>query len=188
MAVSLPMTTLDPVALFAKLTNSGTAPNCVLLEAADVKTRKGEKSILMPKAALKATCRGLEVELESFTEFGEQKRQEILAKTPLKFTKSDRHKSLEEQLKHRSPLDVLRVMSQLPGVKMTLGAFAYDYVDLVEDLPKAKQDLFGFPDYVFWIPENLIVMDHVKNQVRVWEQAREPVPSCLRRRACCSAC
>lgn len=164
---------LDPVALFASLTNSGTVPNCILLEAADVKTRKGEKSILMPKAALKATCRGLEVKLEAFTEFGEQKRQEILAKTPLGFKNPDRSKSLEEQLKHPSPLDVLRVMSQLPGVKMTLGAFAYDYVDLVEDLPEAKQDLFGFPDYVFWIPENLIVIDHVKNQVRVWERGQE---------------
>lgn len=167
------MHTLDPVALFASLTNSGTAPNCILLEAADVKTRKGEKSILMPKAALKATCRGLEVALEAFTDFGEQKRQEILAQTPLEFKKSDRNKSLEEQLKHPSPLDVLRVMSQLPGVKMTLGAFAYDYVDLVEDLPEAKQDLFGFPDYVFWIPESLIVIDHVKNQVRVWERGQE---------------
>jgi anthranilate synthase component 1 len=170
------MTTLDPVALFARLTNSGTAPNCVLLEAADVKTRKGEKSILMPKAALKATCRGLEVKLEAFTEFGEQKRLEILEKTPLQFTKPDRNQSLEKQLKHPSPLDVLRVMSQLPGVKMTLGAFSYDYVDLIEDLPEAKQDLFGFPDYVFWIPENLIVIDHVKNQVRVWEQGQETSP------------
>ena len=167
------MNSLDRVALFAQLTNGGTTPNCILLESADIKTRKGEKSILMPQAALKATCRGLEVRLEAFTEFGEQKRKEILKKTPLRFTKPDRNQSLESQLKHPSPLDILRVMSQLPGVKMTLGAFAYDYVDLVEDLPPAKQDLFGFPDYVFWIPENLIVIDHIKNQVRVWECGEE---------------
>lgn len=170
------MTMLDPVALFAHLTNGGVAANCVLLEAADIKTRKGEKSILMPKAALKATCCGREVKLEALTGFGEEKRREILAKTPLNFTKPDKNQSLEAQLKQPSPLDVLRVMSQLPGVKMILGAFAYDYVDLVEDLPPPKQDLFGFPDYVFWIPENLIIFDHIKNQVQAWERGIEQNP------------
>ncbi|MEI6790300.1 MAG: chorismate-binding protein, partial [Myxococcaceae bacterium] len=154
------MSTQEPLSLFAKLTQNGTAENCILLESADIKTRQGKKSILMPKAALKATCRGLKVTLEALTEFGEQKRQEILKQTSLKFTKPDRNQSLEAQLKHASPLDVLRVMSKLPGVQKILGVFAYDYVDLVEDLPEAQRDLFAFPDYVFWIPEELIIVEH----------------------------
>ncbi len=145
----------------------------ILLEAADVKTRRGEKSIWMPKAALRATCRGFRVELTALTPYGESLRSQIVAKTPLEFERPSVHQSLEEQLKAPSPLDVLRVMHQLPGVKMIPGFFAYDYVDLVEELPKAKQDLFGLPDYIFWIPEELVIVDHVKNHTRTWIRGQE---------------
>lgn len=147
--------------------------DCVLLESADIKTRQGERSILMPEAALRATCRDFRVELEALTDFGALKKQEILAQTKLEFTRPDKNLDLDSRLKHPSPLDVLRVMSQLEGVPMILGLFTYDYIDCVEQLPKAKQDLFNLPDYTFWIPEKLIIIDHVKNQTRVWEQGRE---------------
>ena len=67
-------------------------------------------------------------------------------------------------------------MSDLPGIKMILGMFAYDYVDMVEELPKAKQDLLNIPDYVFWVPEKLLIIDHVKNHTRVWERDSECHP------------
>ncbi len=145
----------------------------ILLEAADVKTRRGEKSIWMPKAALRVTCRGFKVELTALTPYGESLGAQILASTSLEFERPSAHQSLEEQLKAPSPLDVLRVMHQLPGVKMIPGFFAYDYVDLVEELPKAKQDLFDLPDYIFWIPEELVIVDHVKNHTRSWVRGVE---------------
>jgi anthranilate synthase component 1 len=42
----------------------------------------------------------------------------------------------------------------------TIGAFAFDFVEFYEPLPEAPSDLGDFPDFVFWLPESLLLLDH----------------------------
>ena len=47
----------DPLALFGALTDGGTRPDTLLLESADAGTGEGERSLLVPRASLRVTCR-----------------------------------------------------------------------------------------------------------------------------------
>src|SRR5437660_528230 len=56
----------------------------------------------------------------------------------------------------------LALCRQLPGAVdplAALGIVAFDHVDLIETLPPPAQDPLGFPDFVFWLAESLIVFE-----------------------------
>ncbi len=170
----------DPVALFGAISDGGKRPHTLLLESADIMTRCGEKSLIVASAAMKATCRGLDVYLEALTDNGENALKVLAVRLSLfvieadaksirlRFHQADAKQNLESRLLCSSSLDVLRMMTQafeLPaGILaehfLVAGIFSYDAVDQFEDLPKAKEDELQFPDYVFWLPEQLIIIDH----------------------------
>jgi len=71
-----------------------------------------------------------------------------------------------ERLLAPSPFDVLRAVTRLsikspeePFTLACLGVIAYDHVDLFETLPPPAEDHLQFPDFLFWVPESLIVFD-----------------------------
>jgi anthranilate synthase component 1 len=72
----------------------------------------------------------------------------------------------EARLMAPSPLDLLRVLagigsasSEEPFTLALLGVSAFDQVDLFEDLPANSEDPLGFPDYIYWLAESLIVFE-----------------------------
>jgi anthranilate synthase component 1 len=90
-----------------------------------------------------------------------------------------------ERLKAPSPADVLRAaLSVFDGVEdcdvlLMPGVFSYDFVDLYEDLPQATEDVLGFPDAVFWIPEVLVAVDHVRSSSELIVVAAESITDVL---------
>ena len=46
-----------------------------------------------------------------------------------------------------------------PFTLAALGIVAFDHVDLIETLPPSAQDPLGFPDFVFWLAESLVVFE-----------------------------
>jgi anthranilate synthase component I len=71
-----------------------------------------------------------------------------------------------ERLNSSSPFDLLRFLSAAapdpsgePFARTCLGVVAFDHVDLIEDLPANAADPIGFPDYLFWLAEELIVVE-----------------------------
>jgi anthranilate/para-aminobenzoate synthase component I len=72
-----------------------------------------------------------------------------------------------ERLVAASPFDVLRALvsaveietPEEPFTVAALGVIAFDHVDLLETLPPPAEDPLGFPDFVFWIAESLVVID-----------------------------
>ncbi len=75
------------------------------------------------------------------------------------------------RVKAPSTADVLRLASQhwdgvgSEALPMHLpGIFAYDFIDRFETLPKAEADPLGFVDFVFWLPERVIVLNHIEQQ------------------------
>lgn len=174
----------DPLALFASLTGGGTAADVLLLESADATSGAGERSLLIPRTALRVVCRDRAVRLTPLTPYGRAltvwcTRPERLPQATAVVEGDDvvvtfpvhPHRPLAdaERLRLPSPLDLLRVLALGPNLPpgtppfahMVAGVFAYDLVDLFESLPAAPADPLQYPTFEWWVPEHLLVIDHV---------------------------
>lgn len=174
----------DPLALFAALTDQGTREDVLLLESADARTGAGERSILLPRNALRITGRGLHVTLTPLTASGRTLLSwletildpglprhrtgdtlEVEFPSPPPGPRTDR-----DRITAPSPLDALRAAAFRPRLvsapadlcHLVAGVLAYDLIDLVETLPPPRSDDLGFPDFEFWVPEQVVVIDHVR--------------------------
>ena len=178
----------DPLALFAALTGVEGRSDTILLESADAASGQGEQSILLPKTMLRLEGRGSTVRVIPLTPNGvalrewlatalaehaviSRDRETLIAEWP----PVAGHLEARTRLRAPGPLDALRaVVHRLhlvsePAIHAHLaaGIFAYDMADTQEALPAAKADLLDFPDFVFWIPEQLVVLDHVHRSTTI---------------------
>jgi anthranilate synthase component 1 len=163
---------LDARALYAGLSANGTRADTMLFEQSD------GLSIILDQAAVRIECRGGDVALGALTRNGRKLLEDIghrftarvsrhgIDRLNLDFPRS--HASdCEERLKAPSPFDVFRaVTSQMSCAgtgdlfsRTALGIIAFDHVDFFEELPANAEDPLDFPDFVFWVPESLIVFE-----------------------------
>lgn len=176
----------DPLSLFARLTDGGRRPDTLLLESAD--RPHGERSILMPRCAVRMTARGGEVEARALTANGVNalafladlmEGRRAPSNEPgvlrLRFPLPVGEQSERARLTAASPLDALRILSRAwtltsrPSALPLLaaGVFAYDQIDAFERLPAPHDDPHGYPDFVFWLPEQIVVIDHRENTTTI---------------------
>ena len=174
--------TPDPLALFGALTGNATRRDTLLLESADAASGRGERSILLPRTMLRLEGRGSTVRITPLTPNGTALRDWLATALASEAVLGRDGESLvaawpavpdglesRERLRAPGPLDALRaVVQQVRLVSepaalahFAAGIFAYDLVDSQERLPSARVDLLDFPDFVFWVPEQVIVLDHV---------------------------
>lgn len=168
---------LDPIAAFAALQLESRGERA-LFEGKDGLT------LLMQDAAVRAECRGEQVTLRSLSANGES----LLAAVQSEFAEwlvaseaavltlrfpSNQSLCADERLLAASPLHALRTLLKclLPGCPdgfgaALIGVVAFDYAALGEDLPDNPEDPLGFPDYVFWVPETLLLI-HESGRARV---------------------
>lgn len=81
----------------------------------------------------------------------------------------------QERLRAAGPLDALRAAVLAPRLvsepaalaHLAAGVFAYDLVDLFERLPAPAADPLGFPDFLFWVPEQVLILDHVNRSTTI---------------------
>lgn len=160
----------DPLDLYAALTGGGARTDTMLFE-----TRT--QTLIVERAALRAECRGLEVTVTGLTHGGQQ----VLATIAGELADHVATVSNEEvvfrfercaddddavRLAAPSPLDVLRALSvrrtslspEEPFTMLCAGVIAFDHVGMFEDLPGGQDDPLGFPDYLFWLAESLVVV------------------------------
>ena len=179
----------DPLALYAALTDHGRRPDSLLLESADAATGQGEKSILLPVAMLRIEGRGRTVTLDALSLNGRALRDRIAARLEDVATASEEGERLiltfaatdasghdeQARLRLRGPLDVLREAALAPRLisepaalaHLAAGVFSYDLVDHFEALPANASDTLGFPDFIFWVPEQVLILDHVRRATTV---------------------
>jgi anthranilate synthase component 1 len=162
----------DRLGLYAALTDGGRRRDTMLIE-----TLAGP-SLIMDQAAVRIECRGLDVSLEALTAGGrnvlravaaslrhrvESQSEECLA---LRFP-APQGDDAEARLLAATPFDALRAIvsglrSDSPEEPFTfacLGVVAFDHVDFLETLPPCAEDPLGFPDYLFWLAESLVVVE-----------------------------
>ncbi len=175
-----------PVEYFAKLSDYGRSPHCLLLESASVSAKYAQFSMGTAAPCLKVSGTGSHFEIVAFNEIGVKFLK--LIKDDLSFCdsikhektkitgtlkpKHDRNLSERERIRQKTHVDVLRAVAYkfkptdkpLTFYGGLLGAISYDFIDQFEDLPKNKHDILETPDYEMYFADNLFVFDH-KNDV-----------------------
>lgn len=159
---------LDPFALYRELAGGA---DTALFEA------QAGATLLMQRAAVRAECRGEQVSLRALTANGESLLGSVRSVLADKIVAEDgptltlrippsRSLDAEARLLAPSPLAAVRsliasAMSEReePFAALALGVVAFDYAGLSEDLTDNPEDPIGFPDYLFWVPDSLVLFE-----------------------------
>ncbi|APT93501.1 anthranilate synthase [Corynebacterium phocae] len=159
--------------------------NSMLLESADIESKKNVKCLAILRSALKATCQGQEVTVTPLTEVGESmmgRLKEQLADywtgTTFRFEKSQAADE-RERLAATSTAAVLRALQLDGGYQSDMlpfvgGGFAFDYLETFEDLPEVAPGPNQYPDYEFIVAETLITVDHLTQEIRAHGVGMDP--------------
>lgn len=164
----------DAAALFAAL-GGIEADDSVLLESADIESKKKTKCVAVLKAALRVSCEGSDVRVEALSETGEAmlRRLDSDAKqhATFHFRPSQEHDE-RARLLDRSQVEILRRLQLDAGysgemLPFVVGGFAFDFVATFEDLPAVAPGPNTFPDYQFLVAETLLTIDHRTQEAAV---------------------
>jgi anthranilate synthase component 1 len=170
----------DPLSLYEKITQN--APHTLLLESAEVDSKDHLKSIIMTHAAMMIRCDGYRLTFSALTDNGANLLSPIAAffspsasinhsddKTlVVQLTKICELQDEDARLKSTSPLDGLRLLvnairtDKSPAFEDLFlgGVLAYDLIDTVEPLPPVPNASNDCPDYLFYLAETLLLIDH----------------------------
>lgn len=174
----------DPLTLFKKL--CGDRSNNILLESAEIDKKHQLKSLLLVDAAVKIVCNGNNVTFTALTlngeaaiSFAKEQLAEHATVTQVNKTLNvvfdDVCQTLDEKsrLLATNPFNSLRVFQKLkneshhPFGIFLGGAFAFDMITMSEKLPKVDDSDNTCPDFVYYLAESLVVIDHEKRSSEV---------------------
>lgn len=158
----------------------------VLLESAEINSKDNLKSLLLIDAALRIQCDKHEVQVTALSPNGEdvlpflcqQLAEQLVSQTPqnavFRFTPANASLDEDSRLKEMSVFDVLRVLKNTlkvlrdhPHSIFLGGVFAYDLIASFEELPDVPDSLNSCPDYVFYLAETLVLVDHQQKSTQV---------------------
>ena len=167
----------DPLALYARVTEH--SHNSLLLESAEIDSKADMQSMLLIDAALKITCQGHKVVLEAKSNNGEavlpylaaQLQEYVVEQNPgsvtVCFKDADPLLDEHQRLLHANAFEVLRTaVKQIKShtdARFSLflgGVIAYDMIANFEALPDAAPSDNICPDFVFYLAETLLSIDH----------------------------
>jgi anthranilate synthase component 1 len=165
----------SPLSLYAALNK----PNSLLLESAEIDSKDSVKSLILVDSAIRFECQGQRVLARALSNNGQQLLPFLASKLVdcqcelnddtlvIQYHTQDGIFDENEKLKAnnafsalRTTLDSIKSNSDTPFSIFLGGVFAYDMVANFETLPNVPNSLNTCPDYVFYLAETLIVIDH----------------------------
>ncbi|WP_100658423.1 anthranilate synthase component 1 [Alteromonas flava] len=169
---------MDPLIAFQQL--CADSEYAVLLESAEIESKDNLQSIILVDAALRFECNQDTVVCRALSENGEHILSLIDAECPTTIKKTLGANNItlqclppasdideDERLKQPSVFDALRLVLQHiqairndPHAVFLGGAFAYDLLATFEQLPAVAKSENTCPDYVFYVAETLLRIDH----------------------------
>lgn len=184
----------DPTVLFHTLCEKKT--DSLLLESAEIDSKANLKSLLLIDAAVRITCSGHEVTFQALTENGkalishlalniksEIQTRQTEESLSLYFSPPDRTLDEDSRLRESSSFDALRLVQHsfdrtgLDRYAIFLGGvFAYDLVATFEPLGEVAGKN-KCPDYVFYVAETLMIVDHQSQSCQIQGTLFNPVTS-----------
>lgn len=180
----------DPLCLYQHVTQN--APHTMLLESAEIDSKDHLKSIVLTHAALMIRCSGYQLDFNALTDNGKTLLSSIKtffeqdfqgteinhqsgARLTLTLQKEYRQLDEDARLKSTSPLDGLRMLvkhircDESPEFEDLFlgGVLSYDLIDTVEPLPSVPEGDNTCPDYLFYLAETLILVDHQQQSAEI---------------------
>ena len=169
----------DPLSVYQLLCHD--KENNLLLESAEITQKHLLKSLLLTDAAVKIVCNGNTVTYTALTLNGQAALQ--FAATQLaphaQLTLTDNHQNLiavfgnipteldeKARLMAINPFESLRLFNRIKNndnhhfAVFLGGAFAFDMISMSEPLPNVKEGENTCPDFVYYLAETLIIIDH----------------------------
>lgn len=165
------------------------SPYSLLLESAEINSKDNLKTLLLVDAALRIQCDGLCVTIDAVSDNGGHLLDFIVdglshiatvSRAPtsrqLQLTFSLPPALLDEtsRLQQPTPLSVLRFLQQEltsqsdePFAVFLGGVIGYDYVATAESLPAVPTGANICPDYLFYLAETVLVLDHQQKTARL---------------------
>lgn len=157
-------------------------PHNLLLESAEIDSKDNLKSLILVDAAIKLQCDGPVVTCQALTDNGAAVLPLFIEYCPqgvghtfdedsrtvtLTFTFSDGELDEDSRLKAPAVFDALRLLINRvvairphPEALFLGGAFAYDLLATFEQLPVVSESENTCPDFVFYLAETLLLIDH----------------------------
>ena len=180
---------LDPVVLFEALvvdSGSSSSSNRMLLESCRIDNKQHQKSILLHKSALRIECQKNRISIHSLTSNGNNALTQIKKILSIQSNlniEEIKHNALtivypdlfnteqnineEQRLKQVSPIDCLRKINSAfesqnkqSYANFLCGLFSFDFIATFEKLPAVLEGENTCPDFVFYLAEELVVVDH----------------------------
>ncbi|WP_440875425.1 anthranilate synthase component 1 [Thalassotalea sp. PLHSN55] len=174
----------DPLALYRLLCDQ--KAHNLLLESAEIDKKHQLKSLLLTDAAVKITCNGNQVSFLPLTDngktavkFAEQQLNEQAQLSYQGDTLIAYFNEVATELDEKSrlmavnPFQGLRLFNQLnnidqhPFAVFLGGAFAFDMMSMSEKLPNVADGENTCPDFVYYLAETLIIIDHEQNSAEI---------------------
>ncbi|GIU10601.1 anthranilate synthase component 1 [Shewanella morhuae] len=182
----------DPLRLYQHITQD--APHTMLLESAEIDSKDHLKSMLMTHAAVMIRCDGYQLTFTALTNNGASLLDPIALffsasahvvrdnlALIVTLQKDTQLQDEDARLTSTSPLDGLRMFIQQidcgadtdgqtkPAFEDLFlgGVLAYDLIDTVEPLPVVPNSDNDCPDYLFYLAETLILIDHKLKQADI---------------------
>ena len=182
----------DPLACYQYLSQD--CSYSLLLESAEIDSKDNLKSLMLLDAALRIECNDQQVTVQALTDNGKLLlpfiREKLLGKASLsanngsdnstntvlicQFERPNPLLDEDSKLIAANPFDVLRLLqhelhshSAEPFAIFLGGVIGYDMVATVEQLPEVPTGDNRCPDYLFYLAETLLVLDHQAQQSRL---------------------
>ncbi|WP_104761322.1 anthranilate synthase component I [Helicobacter cetorum] len=168
-----------PLALYEKLEQN----NTLLFESAEIESKTNTKSLLMAKACLKLICNHNTVIITSLTPNGEAflKKLSAFFKTPIQdntltliYPQVRKAQDEFNKLFEPSPFDALRGLFKSISTKhkhpfsfFCAGLFSFEMLNFFEDLPKLQTQDNTANDFIFYVAQNLIIIDHKEKTTEI---------------------
>lgn len=178
----------DPLALYRRAAADGAAPHTFLLESADRATHTGERSLLGLSAAVAVVADRQAATITALSANGraalawlaETAPDGTLTPAGDRFSvRYERHRGAcaDERTRFRqpSPLDLLRRLAfgprllarPNPWCHLLAGVLGYDLIDCFESLPAGRPDPLEQPLLEFWLPDEVVVVDHARQSTTI---------------------
>ena len=172
----------NPLNAYKTLANK----HSILLESAEIDSKNDLKSLLLIDAALRIECISNKVTISALSQNGQSLIPFIANLLPnnatslsdevlvLLFDAPNADLDEDARLKQTSVFDALRVIQTSikalrdhPHAVFLGGVFAYDLLASFEQLPAVPDSLNTCPDYVFYLAETLILVDHQTQSTQI---------------------
>ncbi len=179
----------DPLDTFSRFTQDN--DNALLLESAEIDSKDNLKSLMLIDTAVKFECNGQVVTVTALVDNGLPVvhhlasifKQEYSDSTNLQlndntlvitFLDNDTNVDEDTRLKQANAFEVLRsavnsivAPEDSPFALFLGGVFAYDMLANFESLPDVGEGLNTCSDYLFYLAETMVIVDHQKQQTEL---------------------